>query len=86
MLWMYQRVFYGKVTHEINNTLPDLNGRERLALWPTAVAVLAMGVASPIWIHPMEASVRAVIAPTAAETSASVAPHAGSTANAGGGQ
>ena len=26
MLWMYQRVFYGTVKHEVNNTLPDLNG------------------------------------------------------------
>jgi NADH-quinone oxidoreductase subunit M len=65
---MYQRVFYGQVTNAINNLLPDLSGRERLALWPAAVAVLIMGVASPVWIHPMEASVRAALAPTAAAT------------------
>ena len=29
---MYQRVFFGKVTHEVNNTLPDLNEREKAAL------------------------------------------------------
>ena len=29
LLWMYQRVFFGKVTHEVNNTLPDLNLREQ---------------------------------------------------------
>src|SRR6202041_3210582 len=36
LLWMYQRVFYGKVTHEVNLSLPDLSGRERIALWPIA--------------------------------------------------
>src|SRR5581483_11868539 len=37
LLWMYQRVFFGKVTNEVNNTLPDLAGLEKAALWPTAV-------------------------------------------------
>src|SRR5215831_18030809 len=27
LLWMYQRVFYGKVTHQVNLSLPDLSGR-----------------------------------------------------------
>jgi len=61
MLWMYQRVFYGALTHPVNGTLPDLDSRERLALWPTAVLALAMGVASPLWINPMEASVQQVL-------------------------
>ena len=29
-----------------NKTLPDLNVRERAALWPTAIVALVMGVAS----------------------------------------
>ncbi len=45
LLWMYQRVFFGKVTHQVNLTLPDLDGRERAALWPTAIVALVMGVA-----------------------------------------
>src|SRR5204863_7005106 len=45
LLWMYQRVFYGKVTHEVNLTLPDLDMRERIALAPAAAAALVMGVA-----------------------------------------
>ncbi len=36
LLWMYQRVFFGKVTHDGNVSLPDLSGREHAALWPTA--------------------------------------------------
>ncbi len=45
LLWMYQRIFFGKVTHAVNNTLPDLNVREKSALWPIAIASLVMGVA-----------------------------------------
>ena len=26
LLWMYQRVFYGKVTHSINNSMGDMIG------------------------------------------------------------
>ena len=62
MLWMYQRVFYGVVRQEVNRALPDLDGRERLALWPAAVLALVMGVASPIWINSMETSVRSALA------------------------
>jgi NADH-quinone oxidoreductase subunit M len=54
MLWMYQRVFYGEVTHDVNRTLPDASIRERIALWPLAVAVLLMGVASPLWMNTID--------------------------------
>src|SRR5207302_10508564 len=50
LLWMYQRVFFGKVTHEVNNTLPDLNVFERAALWLTAVIELVMGVVYLFWL------------------------------------
>src|SRR5437879_6662348 len=49
LLWMYQRVFFGKVTRDVNNTLPDLTGLERAALWPSAVMALVMGVGPLIW-------------------------------------
>jgi len=61
MLWMYQRVFYGKVTVPVNNTLPDAILRERLALWPTVILALIMGVASPLWMGKIDPSVRAAI-------------------------
>jgi NADH-quinone oxidoreductase subunit M len=63
LLWMYQRVFFGKITHEINNSLPDLSGRERAALWPTAVIALLMGVAPLLWLNAIDHSVQAVLAP-----------------------
>jgi NADH-quinone oxidoreductase subunit M len=63
MLWMYQRVFFGKVRNEANFALPDLSGRERMALWPTALAALFMGVAPMIWMRAIDPAVQAVLAP-----------------------
>src|SRR4051812_26181767 len=69
MLWMYQRVFYGTVKNAVNNTLGDLDMRERGALWPLAVLALIMGVASPLWIKPMDAAVDAILSGPPAQTS-----------------
>ena len=63
LLWMYQRVFFGKVTHDVNRTLPDLNARERVALWPAAAAALVMGVAPLLWLNAIDPAVQAVLAP-----------------------
>jgi NADH-quinone oxidoreductase subunit M len=63
LLWMYQRVFFGKVKHDVNNTLPDLNLREKAALWPIAVAALVMGVAPLVWLGAIDPAVQAALAP-----------------------
>jgi NADH-quinone oxidoreductase subunit M len=63
LLWMYQRVFYGKVTHDVNNTLPDLNLREKFALAPAAVAALLMGVAPLMWLSAIDPAVQMALAP-----------------------
>ncbi len=63
LLWMYQRVFFGKVKHDENNTLSDLNLRERTALWPTVVMALAMGVAPLLWLNGIDPAVHNVLAP-----------------------
>jgi NADH-quinone oxidoreductase subunit M len=65
LLWMYQRVFFGKVTHSENTALPDLSGREQLALWPTAVAALVMGVAPLLWLNIIDPAVTSVLNPAA---------------------
>jgi NADH-quinone oxidoreductase subunit M len=65
LLWMYQRVFFGKVKHEVNQTLPDLGVRERVALWPAAVAALVMGVAPLLWLNAIDPAVQTVLAPIA---------------------
>jgi len=63
LLWMYQRVFFGKVKHEVNNTLPDLSGREQAALWPAAVVALVMGVAPLLWLNAIDPAAQAALAP-----------------------
>jgi len=60
---MYQRVFFGKVKHEVNNTLPDLSGREQAALWPAAVVALVMGVAPLLWLNAIDPAAQAALAP-----------------------
>jgi NADH-quinone oxidoreductase subunit M len=61
LLWMYQRVFFGKVTHAVNETLPDLSGREQAALWPAAAVALLMGVAPSIWLNAIDPAVHNVL-------------------------
>ena len=56
LLWAYQRVALGDVTVEKNRTLPDASGRERLILVTVAVAIIFMGVASPLFTRRMEVS------------------------------
>ena len=65
LLWMYQRVFYGKITHDENLALPDLSGREQIALWPAAAAALVMGVAPLIWLNAIDPAVQTALAPFA---------------------
>ena len=53
----------------MNLKLPDLDLRERIALWPLAVAALVMGVAPLIWINAVDPAVRHVLATAAQFTS-----------------
>jgi len=65
LLWMYQRVFYGKVTHPENNSLPDLDAREQLALWPAVIAAVVMGVAPLLWLNIIDPAVATALVPFA---------------------
>ena len=65
LLWMFQRVFYGKVTHPVNETLADIAGFEKAAVWPCAVAALAMGVAPILWLAAIDPAVQSVLTPAA---------------------
>jgi NADH-quinone oxidoreductase subunit M len=44
MLWMYQRVIYGKVTNPRNMKLADLDFREKLVLAPMILLIFVMGI------------------------------------------
>jgi NADH-quinone oxidoreductase subunit M len=65
LLWMYQRVFYGKVTHAVNNSMGDMMGVEKAAVWPCAVAALVMGVAPIMWLGAIDPAVQAALTPFA---------------------
>jgi NADH-quinone oxidoreductase subunit M len=63
LLWMYQRVFYGKVTHPVNNSLSDLSRFEKLAVWPCVAAALVMGVVPILWLKAIDPAVQAALTP-----------------------
>jgi NADH-quinone oxidoreductase subunit M len=63
LLWMYQRVFFGVIRHEENTALPDLDMRERAALWPAAIMALVMGVAPLLWLNAIDPAVHSVLVP-----------------------
>ncbi len=61
MLWMFQRVFYGKVTNAHNHGLPDLSFREWAIVGPLAAAAIAMGVVPNVFLKPMEPAVQRIV-------------------------
>src|SRR5579863_10027861 len=56
LLWSYQRVALGEVTVEKNRSLTDASGRERVILVTIALAILFMGIASPLFTRRMEST------------------------------
>jgi len=61
MLWMYQRVIFGEVTHEENRALRDLTPREWAVLVPVIVFIVWIGVYPTAFTGKTEASVEALI-------------------------
>src|SRR6266496_1367694 len=60
MLWMLQRVVFGKVSNPENASLQDLNARELGLLVPLLVLMLFMGVYPRVFLDRSKASVEAV--------------------------
>jgi NADH-quinone oxidoreductase subunit M len=59
MLTLVQRVFYGPQSDMVAaHPVLDLNGREKLNLWPLAILMLVMGVLPNLWINGIETGVR----------------------------
>jgi NADH-quinone oxidoreductase subunit M len=61
MLWMFQRVMYGKITNEKNRHLPDLKPREIAYMLPLLVMIFWIGVYPQTFLRKMDASVSAVV-------------------------
>jgi NADH-quinone oxidoreductase subunit M len=54
MLWMFQRVVFGPVTHDENQRLGDLTLRERLVFAPLLLLIFWMGVAPQPFLDRMQ--------------------------------
>ncbi|TKJ37963.1 NADH-quinone oxidoreductase subunit M [candidate division LCP-89 bacterium B3_LCP] len=58
LLWMIQRVFYGKLDKDENKELQDLTLREKIVLYPLVAMTVIMGVYPQMFLSKMETSVR----------------------------
>jgi NADH-quinone oxidoreductase subunit M len=61
MLWMYQRVMFGELTHEDNRHLRDLNLREVVVLVPIVLVIVWIGMYPQPFLTRIEASTRAIV-------------------------
>jgi NADH-quinone oxidoreductase subunit M len=61
MLWMVQRVYYGRVTKAENAHMPDVTLREWAGLAPLCAMALVMGIAPTLFTKPMEPAVRRMV-------------------------
>jgi len=64
LLWMYQRVMFGPLTHEANAHMQDLSGREIAVLVPVVVLCVVMGLYPTPFLVRMQPSVDRIIART----------------------
>jgi NADH-quinone oxidoreductase subunit M len=62
LMWMYQRVIFGPVTHEENRALADLSPREITIFAPILALVFFMGVYPQPLLTRMEPSITAIVA------------------------
>ena len=70
LLWMYQRVIFGDITHEANRGLRDLTTREWAVLAPVLVLIVWIGVYPAAFTGKTETTVEALLAQVQAKTGA----------------
>ena len=74
LLWMYQRVIFGEVTHEVNRHLRDLSPREWALLVPVLLLIVWLGVYPVAFTRPTEATVEALITQVQSKASVGALP------------
>jgi NADH-quinone oxidoreductase subunit M len=57
MLWMFQRVMFGKITHPENEKLQDLSAREITILVPMVIMIFLMGIYPKLFFSKMDVTV-----------------------------
>ena len=60
LLWMVQRVFFGKVTNDKNRNLSDLSWREIGLMVPLLLLMVYMGVYPKPFLNRSDESVKAI--------------------------
>jgi NADH-quinone oxidoreductase subunit M len=63
MLWLYQRVFFGRPSEEVTHHMPDLNFREYAIIVPLIVLMVWMGTFTQSFIPPISASNAILLGP-----------------------
>jgi NADH-quinone oxidoreductase subunit M len=61
MLWMFQRVMLGKIRHEENLQLHDLDRREKWCLIPIIVLCIVIGLFPKLFTKPMEQPIKQLL-------------------------
>ena len=62
MLWLYQRTFFGEITHEENKVLKDVNRREQWTLIPLVVLCFWIGIYPKPFFRILEPSIQRIVA------------------------
>jgi NADH-quinone oxidoreductase subunit M len=61
MLWMYQRVIFGKVTREENKRLKDINWREKIILIPLVILIFWIGIYPKPFLDRIEPAAKQIL-------------------------
>ena len=67
LLWMYQRVVFGKVLNPANSDIPDLSIREIVVLAPVVLFIIWIGVHPGTFLKKTEASAREMVLRTSGQ-------------------
>ncbi|TMQ60424.1 MAG: NADH-quinone oxidoreductase subunit M [Candidatus Eisenbacteria bacterium] len=76
LLWMYQRVMFGPITHEKNRGLPDLTKREFWTLAPVILLIIWIGVYPNPFLRRLDVSVSELLGRVRTHTLSLKAPPA----------
>jgi len=63
MLWLYQRVFFGKASEDLTHHMPDLHFREYAVIVPLILLMVWMGTYTQSFIPPISASNAVLLGP-----------------------
>jgi NADH-quinone oxidoreductase subunit M len=74
LLWMYQRVIFGPVTHEENRRLTDLTPREWALILPLVILIVWIGVHPTTFTGKTEVALEALIAEVETKAAVAVVP------------